>query len=127
TYSVNKSSSLTETSTSKDTQPSTNIHSTIEPTTPTTNVNAEENNNNQATDTQFQQDEFINPFCTLRNTFHDDKYRQNLMSKKQDCTAMLSAEAESAIANQQPRAALPDTQAYPYSYPLHKGTVENVN
>ncbi|GKA56109.1 retrovirus-related pol polyprotein from transposon TNT 1-94, partial [Tanacetum coccineum] len=35
----------------------------VEPTTPT-NVNAEENNVNQAEDTQFQQDEFINPFCT---------------------------------------------------------------
>ncbi|GKE31475.1 retrovirus-related pol polyprotein from transposon TNT 1-94 [Tanacetum coccineum] len=34
-----------------------------EPTT-LTNVNAEENNDNQAADTQFQQDEFINPFCT---------------------------------------------------------------
>ncbi|GJT59049.1 retrovirus-related pol polyprotein from transposon TNT 1-94 [Tanacetum coccineum] len=33
------------------------------PTTPT-NVNAEENNTNQVADTQFQQDEFINPFCT---------------------------------------------------------------
>ncbi|GJU06126.1 retrovirus-related pol polyprotein from transposon TNT 1-94 [Tanacetum coccineum] len=29
-----------------------------------TNVNAEENNKNQAADTQFQQAEFINPFCT---------------------------------------------------------------
>nr|GEX07798.1 hypothetical protein [Tanacetum cinerariifolium] len=34
-----------------------------ETTTPT-NFNAEENNDNQAEDTQFQQDEFINPFCT---------------------------------------------------------------
>ncbi|GJZ61102.1 retrovirus-related pol polyprotein from transposon TNT 1-94 [Tanacetum coccineum] len=34
-----------------------------EPTNPT-NVNAEENNDNQAADTQFQQDEFINPLCT---------------------------------------------------------------
>ncbi|GJS86148.1 retrovirus-related pol polyprotein from transposon TNT 1-94 [Tanacetum coccineum] len=36
---------------------------TAEPTTPT-NVNAEENNDNQAADTQVQQDEFINHFCT---------------------------------------------------------------
>ncbi|GJY42960.1 retrovirus-related pol polyprotein from transposon TNT 1-94 [Tanacetum coccineum] len=36
----------------------------LELTTPT-NVNAEENNDNQAVDTQVQQDEFINPFCTL--------------------------------------------------------------
>nr|GEV51092.1 retrovirus-related Pol polyprotein from transposon TNT 1-94 [Tanacetum cinerariifolium] len=35
-----------------------------EPTTSTTNVHVEENKNNQAEDTQFQQDEFINPFCT---------------------------------------------------------------
>ncbi|GJV36133.1 retrovirus-related pol polyprotein from transposon TNT 1-94 [Tanacetum coccineum] len=34
------------------------------PTTPTINVNAEENNDNQAVDAQFQQDEFINPFYT---------------------------------------------------------------
>ncbi|GJU68592.1 retrovirus-related pol polyprotein from transposon TNT 1-94 [Tanacetum coccineum] len=34
-----------------------------EPTT-LTNVNAEENNDNQEEDTQFQQDEFINPLCT---------------------------------------------------------------
>ncbi|GJZ70409.1 retrovirus-related pol polyprotein from transposon TNT 1-94 [Tanacetum coccineum] len=35
-----------------------------EPTTPTINVKAKENNDNQAKDTQFHQDEFINPFCT---------------------------------------------------------------
>nr|GFA27907.1 integrase, catalytic region, zinc finger, CCHC-type, peptidase aspartic, catalytic [Tanacetum cinerariifolium] len=36
---------------------------TTEPTNPTS-FNAEENNDNQAEDTQFHQDEFINPFCT---------------------------------------------------------------
>nr|GEX06389.1 retrovirus-related Pol polyprotein from transposon TNT 1-94 [Tanacetum cinerariifolium] len=36
-----------------------------QPTTPTSNVHAEENNDHQAEDTQFQKDEFINPFCTL--------------------------------------------------------------
>ncbi|GKF08709.1 hypothetical protein Tco_0042933, partial [Tanacetum coccineum] len=41
-----------------------NIQSSTEPTN-LTNVNAEENNDNQAEDTQFHQDEFINPFCTL--------------------------------------------------------------
>nr|GEW15981.1 hypothetical protein [Tanacetum cinerariifolium] len=41
----------------------TNIPSSTEPST-LTDVNAEENNDNQAEDTQFQQDEFINPFCT---------------------------------------------------------------
>ncbi|GKF38387.1 retrovirus-related pol polyprotein from transposon TNT 1-94, partial [Tanacetum coccineum] len=60
---VNKSSSPTDNSAQQDTQPSTNIHPTIEPTTPT-NVNAEENNDNQAEDAQVQQDKFTNPFCT---------------------------------------------------------------
>ncbi|GJR33441.1 retrovirus-related pol polyprotein from transposon TNT 1-94 [Tanacetum coccineum] len=41
-----------------------NNPSLTEPTTPITNVNVEENNDNQAEDTQFHQDEFINPFCT---------------------------------------------------------------
>ncbi|GKC41843.1 retrovirus-related pol polyprotein from transposon TNT 1-94, partial [Tanacetum coccineum] len=39
------------------TQPTTDIQSSTEPTTPTINVNAEENNDNQAADTQFQQDD----------------------------------------------------------------------
>ncbi|GJX92211.1 hypothetical protein Tco_0345537 [Tanacetum coccineum] len=53
---VNKSSSPTDNSAQQDTLPSTNIHPTKEPSTPT-HVNAEENNNDQA--------EFTNPFCTL--------------------------------------------------------------
>ncbi|GJZ98898.1 retrovirus-related pol polyprotein from transposon TNT 1-94 [Tanacetum coccineum] len=60
---VNKSSSPTDNSDQQDTQPSTNIQPTSEPSTPT-NVNAEENNNNQAEDSQLQQHEFTNPFCT---------------------------------------------------------------
>nr|GEW08668.1 retrovirus-related Pol polyprotein from transposon TNT 1-94 [Tanacetum cinerariifolium] len=65
TLSVNKSFSPIDNSKQQDTPPTTNIQSSIKPTTPTTNVNAEENNtDNQAADTQFQQDEFINPFCT---------------------------------------------------------------
>ncbi|GJW03721.1 retrovirus-related pol polyprotein from transposon TNT 1-94 [Tanacetum coccineum] len=52
---VNKSSSPTDNSAPQDTNPSTNIHPTSEPTTPT-NVHAEENNDDQA--------EFTNPFCT---------------------------------------------------------------
>ncbi|GJV98511.1 retrovirus-related pol polyprotein from transposon TNT 1-94 [Tanacetum coccineum] len=63
TSSVNNSSSPTDNSKQQDTPPITNIQSSTEPTTPT-NVNAEENNDNQEEDTQFQQDEFINPFCT---------------------------------------------------------------
>nr|GFA56335.1 integrase, catalytic region, zinc finger, CCHC-type, peptidase aspartic, catalytic [Tanacetum cinerariifolium] len=62
--SVNKSSSPTDNSTPQDTPPTTNIQSTTDPKTPTINVNAEENNDNQAADTQFKQDEFINPFYT---------------------------------------------------------------
>ncbi|GJX99655.1 hypothetical protein Tco_0356674 [Tanacetum coccineum] len=63
TSSVNKSSSPIDNSKQQDTPPTTNIQSTLEPTTPT-NVNAKENNDNQEADTQFQHDEFINPFCT---------------------------------------------------------------
>nr|GEW17063.1 hypothetical protein [Tanacetum cinerariifolium] len=64
TSSVNKSSSPTNNSTQQDTLPSTNIHPTSEPSTPT-HVYAEENNNNQAEDEQLQEHEFTNPFCTL--------------------------------------------------------------
>ncbi|GJV03006.1 retrovirus-related pol polyprotein from transposon TNT 1-94 [Tanacetum coccineum] len=63
TSSVNMSSSPIDRSKQQDTPPTTNIQSPIEPTT-TTNVNAKENNDNQAEDIQVQQDEFINPFCT---------------------------------------------------------------
>ncbi|GKA32588.1 retrovirus-related pol polyprotein from transposon TNT 1-94 [Tanacetum coccineum] len=52
---VNKSSSPTDDSAKQDTLPSTNIHPTTEPSTPT-HVNVEENNNDQV--------EFTNPFCT---------------------------------------------------------------
>ncbi|GKE40835.1 retrovirus-related pol polyprotein from transposon TNT 1-94 [Tanacetum coccineum] len=64
TSSVNKSSSPTDNSKQQDTPPTTNIQSSTEPTTPTTIVNAEENNDNQAADTQFQHDEFIHLFYT---------------------------------------------------------------
>ncbi|GKB20385.1 hypothetical protein Tco_0854308 [Tanacetum coccineum] len=47
--SVNKSSSPTDNSKQQDTSPTMNIQSSTEPTTPT-NVNAEENNDNQAED-----------------------------------------------------------------------------
>ncbi|GJT81727.1 retrovirus-related pol polyprotein from transposon TNT 1-94 [Tanacetum coccineum] len=60
---VNKSSSPIDNSAQQDTQLTTNIHSSTEPSTPT-NVNVEENNDNQAEDAQFQHDEFTNPFCT---------------------------------------------------------------
>ncbi|GJT14821.1 retrovirus-related pol polyprotein from transposon TNT 1-94 [Tanacetum coccineum] len=63
TSSVNKSSSPTDNFKQQDTPPTTNIQSSIEPTTPI-NVNAEENNDNQAKDTQLHPDEFVNPLCT---------------------------------------------------------------
>ncbi|GJY23722.1 retrovirus-related pol polyprotein from transposon TNT 1-94 [Tanacetum coccineum] len=50
---INMSSSPTDNSAPQDTHPSTNIHPTSEPSTPT-NVHAEENNDNQA--------KFTNPF-----------------------------------------------------------------
>nr|GEV83154.1 hypothetical protein [Tanacetum cinerariifolium] len=64
TSSVNKSSFPTDNSKQQDTPPTMNIQSSTKPTTPT-KVNAEENNDNQEVDTQVQQDNFINPFCTL--------------------------------------------------------------
>ncbi|GJZ91248.1 DEAD-box ATP-dependent RNA helicase 37-like protein [Tanacetum coccineum] len=63
TSSVNNSSSPIDNSKQQDTPPTTNNPSSTEPSIPT-NVNAEENNDNQAEDTQFQQDKFFNPFCT---------------------------------------------------------------
>nr|GFA24942.1 retrovirus-related Pol polyprotein from transposon TNT 1-94 [Tanacetum cinerariifolium] len=63
TSSVNKSSSPTNNSNQQDTQPTTNIQPTSEPSTPTY-VHAEENNNNQAGEEHLQDDEFTNHFCT---------------------------------------------------------------
>nr|GEW05068.1 retrovirus-related Pol polyprotein from transposon TNT 1-94 [Tanacetum cinerariifolium] len=60
TSSVNKSFSPTDNSKQQDTPPTMNNPSSIEPKTPTTNVHAEENNDNQAEDTHVQQAEFIN-------------------------------------------------------------------
>nr|GEV96311.1 retrovirus-related Pol polyprotein from transposon TNT 1-94 [Tanacetum cinerariifolium] len=63
TLSVNKSSSLTNNSNQQDTQPTTNIQPTSEPSTPTY-VHAEENNVNQAEEEHLLEDVFTNPFCT---------------------------------------------------------------
>nr|GEU70874.1 hypothetical protein [Tanacetum cinerariifolium] len=60
---VNKSSSPTNNSNQQDTQPTTNIQPTSEPSTPTY-VHVEENNDNQAEEEHLQDDEFTNPFCT---------------------------------------------------------------
>nr|GEX92824.1 retrovirus-related Pol polyprotein from transposon TNT 1-94 [Tanacetum cinerariifolium] len=77
TSSVNNSSSHIDNSAQQETQPLTNIHPTLV-TINLKNVNAEENNDNQAEDTQFQQDEFINPLCTLmfitNRDYLDDEY-----------------------------------------------------
>nr|GEU65381.1 hypothetical protein [Tanacetum cinerariifolium] len=62
TSSVNKSCSPTNNSNQQDTQPTTNILPTSEPSTPTY-VHAEENNDNQAEEERLQDDEFTNPFC----------------------------------------------------------------
>ncbi|GJV23328.1 retrovirus-related pol polyprotein from transposon TNT 1-94 [Tanacetum coccineum] len=51
TLSVNKSSSPTDNSKQQDTPPTMNIQSSTKPTTPTINVHAEENNDNQEEDT----------------------------------------------------------------------------
>ncbi|GJS43382.1 ribonuclease H-like domain-containing protein [Tanacetum coccineum] len=110
TLRINKSSSSTDDSAKQDTLPSTNIHPTTEPST-LTHVNAEENNNDQA--------EFTNPFCTPDSGFELTAFSDadhagcidtckstsgeiqflgdklvSWMSKKQDCTAMSSAEVE---------------------------------
>nr|GEZ18869.1 retrovirus-related Pol polyprotein from transposon TNT 1-94 [Tanacetum cinerariifolium] len=58
---VNKSSSPTNNSNQQDTQPTTNVQPTSEPSTPT-HFHAEENNNNQAEEENLQDDEFTNPF-----------------------------------------------------------------
>nr|GEU40180.1 hypothetical protein [Tanacetum cinerariifolium] len=57
------SSSPTNNSNQQDTQPTTNIQFTSEPSTPTY-VHAEENNDNQAEEEHLQDDELTNPFCT---------------------------------------------------------------
>nr|GEX54319.1 hypothetical protein [Tanacetum cinerariifolium] len=64
TSSINKSSSPTNNSNQQDTQPTTNIQSTSEPSTPTY-VHAEENHDNQAEEENLLEDEFTNPLCTL--------------------------------------------------------------
>nr|GEX35325.1 Gag-Pol polyprotein [Tanacetum cinerariifolium] len=64
TSSVNKSSSPTNNSNQQDTQPTTNIQPTSEPST-LTYVHAEENNENQAEEEHLQDDEFTNPLYHL--------------------------------------------------------------
>ncbi|GKB53963.1 retrovirus-related pol polyprotein from transposon TNT 1-94, partial [Tanacetum coccineum] len=70
TSSINESSSPTDNSNQQDTLPSTNIHPTSEPSTPT-NAHAEENNDIQAKDDQLQEREFTNPFCIPVREVHE--------------------------------------------------------
>ncbi|GKD65056.1 retrovirus-related pol polyprotein from transposon TNT 1-94, partial [Tanacetum coccineum] len=58
---VSKSFALSDNLQQQDTQPTLNIQPTLEPTTPTINVNTGEY---QAADAQFEPYEFINPLCT---------------------------------------------------------------
>ncbi|GJZ86565.1 hypothetical protein Tco_0658175 [Tanacetum coccineum] len=53
TSSVSKSSALSDNFTQQETNPTMNVQPTTEQITLTTNVNAEENNTNQAADAQF--------------------------------------------------------------------------
>nr|GEV38584.1 retrovirus-related Pol polyprotein from transposon TNT 1-94 [Tanacetum cinerariifolium] len=62
-FKCQKSSSPSNNSNPQDTQPTTNIQPTSEPSTPTY-VHAEINNVNQAEEEHFQDDEFTNPFFT---------------------------------------------------------------
>nr|GEW37826.1 hypothetical protein [Tanacetum cinerariifolium] len=62
--SVSKPFALSDSSQQHDTQPIANVQPTAEPITLTTNVNAEENNTDQAADAQFEPYKFINPFGT---------------------------------------------------------------
>ncbi|GJT50955.1 retrovirus-related pol polyprotein from transposon TNT 1-94 [Tanacetum coccineum] len=123
---VNKSSSPTDNSTPQDTHPSTNIHPTIIPSTPT-NVNAEENNNDQA--------EFTNPFCTPVQEIAESS------SRNIDPEMCMFALTVSIVEPKNIKEAMADYawieamqeelhqhsyQAHPYSVSLHKGNkVEN--
>nr|GEZ49368.1 retrovirus-related Pol polyprotein from transposon TNT 1-94 [Tanacetum cinerariifolium] len=61
----------------QDKQPSTNIQSTLAPSTPTY-VHAEENNNDQAEEGEhLQDDEFTNPFCAL-SQYVDESSSHNI-------------------------------------------------
>nr|GEW92691.1 hypothetical protein [Tanacetum cinerariifolium] len=62
--SVPKFSALSNNSQQQDIQPTLNVQPTLEPITPSTNVNAKENNTGQAKDARFEPYEFINPLCT---------------------------------------------------------------
>ncbi|GJR29122.1 retrovirus-related pol polyprotein from transposon TNT 1-94 [Tanacetum coccineum] len=60
---VSKSSAISDLQ-QQDTSHTLNVQHISKPSTPSTNVNAENNDNNQAVNAQFDEEEFINPFCT---------------------------------------------------------------
>nr|GEW58260.1 putative RNA-directed DNA polymerase [Tanacetum cinerariifolium] len=62
--SMSKSSSLIDNYKQQVTEPTTNFQYTTKPTTPTKNVNDEENNNDQVADAQIDEDKFYNIFST---------------------------------------------------------------
>nr|GEV77367.1 retrotransposon protein, putative, unclassified, expressed [Tanacetum cinerariifolium] len=76
--SVSKYSALSNNSKQQDTQHTKNIQPTLELTTPTTNVNVEENNNDQAEDAQFVPYGFFNLFCTLPDGFVDPDHPEKV-------------------------------------------------
>ncbi|GKA95710.1 retrovirus-related pol polyprotein from transposon TNT 1-94 [Tanacetum coccineum] len=62
---VSKSSALSDNLQQQDTQSTLNVQPILEPIIPPTDVNAEENNTDQAENTPFEAYEFINPFAPL--------------------------------------------------------------
>ncbi|GJR34703.1 copia protein [Tanacetum coccineum] len=64
--SVSKSSALSDNLQQQDTQPRLNVQPTLEPIIPPTNVNAKENNTDQAEYAPFEAYEFNNPFAPPR-------------------------------------------------------------
>ncbi|GJU82647.1 retrovirus-related pol polyprotein from transposon TNT 1-94, partial [Tanacetum coccineum] len=78
---VNKSSSPTDNSTQQHTLPTTNIHPTSKPSTPT-NVHAEENNDNQVD----IQHEFTNPFYTPIQEVAESSSRNIVQTRRQLAT-----------------------------------------
>ncbi|GJY30518.1 retrovirus-related pol polyprotein from transposon TNT 1-94 [Tanacetum coccineum] len=98
TSSVNKSSSPTDNSTQQDTPPTTSIQPTTEPITPTINVNAEENNNDQATDANIDE----NNIRVILFSIHSEDgnpsraiTNQALRWYKRRCCSLIPAESDS--------------------------------
>nr|GEW92296.1 retrotransposon protein, putative, unclassified [Tanacetum cinerariifolium] len=89
TSSVNSSSSPTNNSKQQDTPPTMTIQSSTKPKNPT-NVNAAENNNNQAEDTQFQQDEYHSLEQVRENPSKPVQTRRQLVTNPEMCMFALT-------------------------------------